>query len=142
MERPLNRGDLVELADRAWTVVDPEGTHEAEERRWLEELLVERGEGFPVRTEAALGAHLVAAVRASVDGYAPPELEAVACVAGFLGTHPERTVLDEGVLGEALHEGLGPELPARIDRWLRTRRELAEPAEPGPRPPGPRHWEH
>ena len=142
MKWPLNRSDVVELADRAWTIVDPEGTHEAEERRWLEELLVERGEGFPVRTEAALGAHLVAAVQASAEGYPPPEMEAVACVAGFLGMHPERDVLDEGLLSEALYEGFGPELPTRIARWLRTRPELAEPAEPGPRPPGPRHREH
>jgi hypothetical protein len=72
----------------------------------------------------------------------PAHLQAVTVVIAFLARHPERHLLEEGVLSEALHDAFTDGIPAPITAWLRTRPELAEPPEPEPRAPGPRHTEH
>jgi hypothetical protein len=140
--QPLNQNDLVELSDQAWTVVDPEGEHEAEERRFVEMLLENPGGGFPLSADSELRAHLAATVESVAGDRIPARLQAVAAVISFLSRHPERHFLDEGVLSEALHEAFSDGVPESIAAWLHARPELTEPPEPEPRAPGPRHAEH
>jgi hypothetical protein len=140
--QPLNQNDLLELSDQAWTVVDPEGEHEAEERRFVEALLVEPKDGFPLSGDTELRTHLATTVESVAGDRIRPHLQAVTAVIAFLSRHPERRLLDEGVLSEALHDAFTDGIPAPIAAWLRTRPELTEPPEPEPRAPGPRHTEH
>jgi hypothetical protein len=140
--QPLNQNDMVELSDRAWTVVDPEGEHEAEERRFVELLLVDPEGGFPLSGDGELRTHLTATVESVAGDRIPPHLQAVAAVITFLAHRPERRSPDEGVLGEALHEAFPHGIPPSVADWLRARPELSEPPEPEPRAPGPRHTEH
>jgi hypothetical protein len=132
---------LVELSDEAWTVVDPEGEHEAEERRFVEVLVDPEG-GFPLSGDSELRARLAATVESVAGDRIPAHLQAVSAVIAFLSRHPERRLLDEGVLSEALHDAFTEGIPASVTAWLRTRPELTEPPEPEPRAPGPRHTEH
>jgi hypothetical protein len=140
--QPLNQNDVVELSDQAWTVVDPEGEHEAEERRFVEVLLKGPAGGFPLSGDSELRAHLATTVESVAGDLVPAHLQAVAAVITFLARHPERRSPDERVLGEALHDAFPRGIPPSVADWLRTRPELAEPPEPEPRPPGPRHTEH
>lgn len=140
--QPLNQNDVVELSDQAWTVVDPEGEHEAEERRFVEVLLTDPEGGFPLSGDSELRTHLATTVESVAGDRIPAHLQAVTAVITFLARHPERHSLDEGVLSEALHDAFTDGIPASIAAWLRTRPELAEPPEPEPRAPGPRHTEH
>ncbi|HEX6020698.1 MAG TPA: hypothetical protein VFZ00_01800, partial [Solirubrobacter sp.] len=87
MDGPLTDLELVELSDRAWEIVDPEGAHEAEEQAWT--ALLPTG-WPPLATLEELRAHLEEIVQ-TLDPPAPAvPLHAVAAVMTFLAAHPER----------------------------------------------------
>ena len=127
--------DLVELSDLAWGFLDGDDGHEAEEEAWVALL----GAGWPpTATIAQLRAHLDAIAELLAAPSPAVPLRAVAALMAFLAAHPERRAVDEGLLGEALHEAFpGGELPGDIAAWLAARAHQPAPhrRRHGARPP-------
>lgn len=121
---PLGDIDLIELSDRAWQIVDPDGDHEAEEQTWTAVLRV----GWPpLATVADLRAHLDELVMAVSPPAPAVPLRPVAAVMAFLAAHRERHDLGEALLIDALHEAFGADTPRDVAGWLADRRTSPEP---------------
>ena len=126
MTEPLNDLDVVALSDRAWEIVDPAGTHEAEEETWS--ALVPAG--WPaLATVEELRARLDEVVQTLAPPAPAVPLRAVAAVMTFLAAHPDRHGSDDALLSEALREAfpLGDELPGDVAAWLSERRLGSQP---------------
>lgn len=120
MNMPLTDIDLVELADLAWELVDPEGAHEADEQAWT--ALLPAG-WPPIATIPELSTRLEEIVQALVPPAPAVPLRAVAAVMAFLAAHPGHRGGDEAVISEALSEAFpAGELPADLAAWLDNRR--------------------
>ena len=100
--------DLVELSDLAWTLVDPTGAHDEEERLWIAAL---PHDWPPPQAPDQLQERLdetVAALRPAAD---VGRLELVVAAMCFLAAHRQRRVLDEGLFQDAIREAYGEQRP-------------------------------
>ncbi len=114
---PLNRIDVVELSDLAWTVIDPDGTHEAEEDRWTSALPRELP---PPRSATELRRILAEEVVALSDAASPARLKLVATLMCFLAEHPLERPPDETLL-HAAREAAGGHWSADVEKELAAR---------------------
>jgi hypothetical protein len=113
---------LVELSDEAWTILDPVGLHEEEERRWIESLA---SDAAPHATLRQLDASLERI--ADSFGSEPVPARLVALLMTFLAAHPEVGELSEGVLHDALADRYaGGGLPVDIEGFLGRRRSMPD----------------
>jgi len=113
----LSTIDVVELSDLAWTVVDPDGTHEAQENLWTSGL--PRG-WPPPRSLEELRRILADEVTAQSDAGNVARLKLVATLMCFLAEHPLERPPDEALLHAAL-ESSGGHWPADVEKELAAR---------------------
>jgi hypothetical protein len=117
-EGGLTTIELVELSDLAWTIVDPDGEHEQLEQAWIAALPNDWQQ--PADTQV-LSTRLAETVRALRPFGQTPLPEIVSAAVLYLAAHVERRRVEEAVIGEALHERYGAEMPVEIAGWLARR---------------------
>lgn len=126
----LSKTEVIALSDRTWEVIDPEGLHEADERRWVDEMARQLAAEGPFETVEALRARLdgvCAAVGPAMDSVPP---RAIALLMTFLASHPERHHLEDVLLADAVSEASRRgEVPTdELLTWLAERGEMPAPA--------------
>jgi hypothetical protein len=107
--------ELIELSDLAWTIIDPNGEHESIERAWTAALPDDwaPAEGIDeLRTRLSEITDLLRGTGEAVL------LEVVSAVTVYLAAHPDRRRVEQAVIGEALGEEYGEDLPEEIAAWL------------------------
>ncbi len=114
----LSSIDVVELSDFAWTVVDPDGAHEADENLWTRAL---PRDWPPPRSVDELRRMLAETVSAVGDAANAGRLKIVATLMCFLAEHPASRTLDETVLHEALEEAGAGHAPGDVEKELAAR---------------------
>jgi hypothetical protein len=117
-EGPLSTIDLVALSDLAWTMLDPDGEHEALEQAWTAAL---PNDWPPAIDNEELQARLKEAATRLRPAGDDALLELVATVIGYLAAHPDRRHVDQAVVAEAVHGQYGAGPPDDIARWLARR---------------------
>lgn len=125
MTARLNDLDLVQLSDLAWGLIDPDGSHEAEERTWVALL---PAEWPPIATADELRVRLDEIAQAVEPPPHAVPLRAVAAVMTYLAAHPGGRAFGDFVLSESLREAFPErELPGDVAAWLADRRTAPAP---------------
>lgn len=124
LPNPPDSLDLVALSDIAWSVVDPLGIYEQEERSWVELL---PSPAPPAESTKALASSLDAVVATLADRADAGRLRLIVALMCFLAAHPEHRELDEGLIQAALEEAFAPDaVPAEIAAALEQRADALD----------------
>jgi hypothetical protein len=130
--------ELIELSDLAWTIIDSDGTHESLEQAWTAAL---PGDWAPDEGVDELRARLSEVTDAVTGNDARVLLEVLSAVIVYLAAHPDHRRVEPAVIGEALRDEYGAQMPHEIANWL-TRGEGPEPRRRHPGAPAPRRRFH
>jgi hypothetical protein len=114
--------ELIELSDLAWTIVDPDGEHESVEQAWTAAL---PDDWAPAEGVEELRGRLGQVTDTATGDGDAALLEVVAAVVVYLAAHPGRRRVEQAVIGEALREEYGEDVPGEIADWLARHPSLA-----------------
>ena len=107
--------ELIELSDLAWTTINSTGEHEAIEQAWTAALPDDWAPAEGVEELRARLDEIKETVRSDGDAVL---LDVLSAVIVYLAAHPERRRVEQAVIGEALREEYGEDLPDEIAEWL------------------------
>jgi hypothetical protein len=108
--------ELIELSDLAWTIIDPVGEHESIERTWAAALPADWAPAEGIEELRTRLDEITDRLRTTGDGVL---LKVVSAVTVYLAARPDRRRVEQAVIGEALHERYGEDVPVQIAEWLR-----------------------
>jgi len=116
----FNELDLLALSELAWDIVDPQGDHEAQEQQWTAGL---HEDWPPLDGVQELRARLNEIVE-TIE-WLPPLVDPRVLVALmlFLAEHPQRRLIEDATLADALHDAYPDGLPDDIAAWLAERQQ-------------------
>lgn len=125
--------ELIELSNLAWTIINPDGEHESIEQAWTAALPDDWAPAEGVEELRGRMGQITDQVRGDGDA---AMLEVVSAVIVYLAAHPERRRVEQAVIGEALREEYGEDMPDEIEDWLARQPSLtAHPRHHGARTP-------
>ncbi|HUA47040.1 MAG TPA: hypothetical protein VMA77_17535 [Solirubrobacteraceae bacterium] len=127
--------ELIGLSDLAWTIIDSSSKHESVEQAWTAAL---PGDWAPDEGVEELRVRLSEVTDAVSRDGAPELLEVVSAVIVYLAAHPERRRVEPAVIGEALREEYGHQIPDEIASWV-ARGDGPVPRHRHPGAAAPRH---
>jgi hypothetical protein len=114
--------ELIELSDLAWTIINSDGEHESLERAWTEALPRDWAPAEGVDELRARLSQITDRQRGADDRAL---LEVISAVIVYLAARPDRRRVEQAVVGEALREEYGEEVPGEIAAWLARQPSLA-----------------